>query len=149
MLSRSARQLSRVVVSGRFGASMVKRDLPPNMREMSDSTELACLWACMHLKYQAQCRERERRMRAPCGLVSLAQFGLRLIVSFPPVPLHSGQKLDQYKSAAQPTLRRVRPGRGIKTLPHLRAFCPLHNRPTQISNRRRTSVIMTYQQTVE
>ena len=136
MLSRSDRQLSRVVASGRFGARMVKRELPPNIREMGDSTELAYLWACMHIQCQTQCREREWRMGAPSGLVSPAQLGPQLIVPFPRVPLHLGQKLDQYKSAAEPALHRVRPGRGIKIPPHLRAFRPLHNRPTQISDRK-------------
>ena len=41
MLSRSNRQSSTVWVSGRFGTRTVERDLPSNMREMGDFTELA------------------------------------------------------------------------------------------------------------
>ena len=36
MLSRSTRQSSTVMASGWFGARTVKRDLPPNRREMDD-----------------------------------------------------------------------------------------------------------------
>ena len=39
--SLSDRQASVVMVSGLLGARTVERDLPPNMREMGDSTELA------------------------------------------------------------------------------------------------------------
>ena len=41
MLSWSDRQSSTVMVSGSYGARTVDRDLPPNMREMGDSAELA------------------------------------------------------------------------------------------------------------
>ena len=41
MSSWSNRQSWTVMVSGWFGARTVKRDLPPNMREMGDTSELA------------------------------------------------------------------------------------------------------------
>jgi hypothetical protein len=41
MLSWSDRQASIVTVSGRFGGGTVERDLPPNMREIGESIELA------------------------------------------------------------------------------------------------------------
>jgi hypothetical protein len=47
MLSWSDRQGSIVTMSGWPGARTVERDLPPNMREMGDSTELAYSCPCM------------------------------------------------------------------------------------------------------
>jgi hypothetical protein len=39
-----------VVVSGWFGTRTVERDLPPNMREMGDSTEFA--YSCPSIDQQ-------------------------------------------------------------------------------------------------
>jgi hypothetical protein len=50
MSSRSIRQFSVVTVSGWFGTRTVKRDLPPNMREVGDSTELA--YSCSRIRQQ-------------------------------------------------------------------------------------------------
>jgi hypothetical protein len=47
MLSLSDRQSSTVTAAGWFGARTVKRDLPPNMREMGDLTELAYSYPCI------------------------------------------------------------------------------------------------------
>jgi hypothetical protein len=54
MLSWSNRHASVVTVSGRLGARTVEQDLPPNMREMGDSAELAYSCPCMRRQRQAQ-----------------------------------------------------------------------------------------------
>ena len=59
MLNWSDRQSSVLTVSGWFGALTVERDLPPNMREMVDSTELAYSCPCIRQQSQAQCREKK------------------------------------------------------------------------------------------
>ena len=88
MLSLSDRQPSTVTMSGLFGARKIKRDLPPNMREMGDSTELAFSCPrveCVHQQRQAQFRE----IGAPCSLALSSQSGSRLIESLLRVPLPS------------------------------------------------------------
>ena len=52
MKSLSDRQASVMMVSGLLGVRKVERDLPPNMREMGDSIELAYPCPCM-------CRQRQ------------------------------------------------------------------------------------------
>lgn len=58
MSSWSDRQSSPVKESGWFGALIVERDFPPNMRVMGD---FAC--SCIHQQWQAQFRERENDWR--------------------------------------------------------------------------------------
>ena len=60
MLSLNDRQDSKLTMSGVLGTRTVKRDLPPNMREIGDSTDLAYLHPCIiHQQRQTQCRENE------------------------------------------------------------------------------------------
>ena len=48
MLSLSDRQSSTVTTSGWFGARRIERNLPANMREIGDSTEIAFSCPCEH-----------------------------------------------------------------------------------------------------
>jgi hypothetical protein len=59
MLSLSDRQGSKLTVSGLLGARTVKRDLPPNMREIGGSTDLAYSNPCIHRQRQLVQRENE------------------------------------------------------------------------------------------
>ena len=80
MLSWSDRQASIVTVSGWLDTCTVERDLPPNMREMGDSTELAYSYVS-NVKPSA---ERERIIDTPCSLLlSPPQSGPRLIGPLP------------------------------------------------------------------
>ena len=85
MLSLSDLQSSTVTTSGWFGARRIEQDLPPNMREMGDSTELAFSCPCGHQQRQAQFNE----IGAPCSLALSSQSGSRLIESLLRVPLPS------------------------------------------------------------
>jgi len=58
MLSLSDRQDSKLTVSGLLGARTVKRDLPPNMREIGDSTDRTYSHPCIHQQLQTQRKER-------------------------------------------------------------------------------------------
>ena len=60
MLSLSNRQSWVVVVSGWFGARTIERDLPLNMREMGDSTELGYLCPCIRQRHESQSRDEEQ-----------------------------------------------------------------------------------------
>jgi hypothetical protein len=91
ILSWSNRQASIVAVSGWPGAHTVERDLPPNMREMGDSTELAYSCPCIRQQRQVQCRER-KNIGAPCGPALPLQSGPQLIEPLPRVPLHLEQR---------------------------------------------------------
>ena len=60
MLSWSDRQASVVTLSDWFGARAVERDLPPNMREIGDSTELA--YSCPSIRQRRRARRRETKI---------------------------------------------------------------------------------------
>jgi hypothetical protein len=70
MSRQSNRQSLEVMMSGWFGTRTVKQDLPPNMREMGDSTELAYSCPCIC----QQCRARVQR--SAHIVVSLSYFSL-------------------------------------------------------------------------
>ena len=57
ILSLSDRQDSKLTVSGLLGARTV-RDLPLNMREIGDSTDLDYSHPRIHQQRQTQCKER-------------------------------------------------------------------------------------------
>jgi hypothetical protein len=94
MWSLSDRQASIVTLSGWFGARTVERDLPPNMHEMGESTELAYPCPSIHRNVRASGRQKrqdtesERIIGAPCSLAFLPQSGLRLIEPHSRVPLY-------------------------------------------------------------
>ena len=58
MLSWSEHQSSATTVSGWFGTRTVEQDLPANMREMGDLTELA--YSCLRQQHKALRRQRKR-----------------------------------------------------------------------------------------
>ena len=58
MLSRSIRQFRVMMVSHWLGAGAIERDLPPNRREMCDSTEPACSHPSIRQQRQDQFREK-------------------------------------------------------------------------------------------
>jgi hypothetical protein len=62
------------MASGWFGARTVERDLPQNMREMGDSTELAYSCPSIRQQRQAQYRKEELAYR----VVSLSYLSLTL-----------------------------------------------------------------------
>ena len=90
MLSLSDRQSSTVTVSGWFGTRTVEQDLPPNINEMGDLTELA--YSCPCIRQQRKTQSRDRKIGAPCSLALPPQSGPRLLVteSLPRVCLPSG-----------------------------------------------------------
>jgi hypothetical protein len=59
MKSLSDRQASIATLSSWPGTRTVDRDLPPNMREMGDSIELAYSCSCRRQQRQAQCSGKE------------------------------------------------------------------------------------------
>ena len=64
MWSLSDRQASVVTVSGWLGTRTVDRDLPPNIREMGDSTEPAYSCpCCIRQQRQAQGRDKKNDWR--------------------------------------------------------------------------------------
>ena len=66
MLSWSDRQGSIATASGRLDMCTVERDLPPNMRKIGDSTELAYR-AHNYISNVKLSREGEGIMDAPCS----------------------------------------------------------------------------------
>jgi hypothetical protein len=62
MLSWSDLQSSTRTVSTLFGARTVERDLPRNMREMGDLTELAYSYPHIRQQRKVRCRQRKKTL---------------------------------------------------------------------------------------
>ena len=71
-------------MSGWPGVRTVERDLPPNMREMGDSTELAYSRPCII----SDVKFNKRIIGAPRTLAFPPQFGPRLVEPQLRIPLH-------------------------------------------------------------
>ena len=73
--SLSDRQSSTTTTSGRFGARMIERDFPLNIREIDDSTEFAFSCPCIHQKRQGPV---QRKRKLAHRVVSLSRLSLAL-----------------------------------------------------------------------